>query len=357
MEVHSWVVEHPAAPMRWLPREESPGSGEVLIAVAGCGVCHTDLGFYFDGVPTRQPFPLTLGHEVSGTVLACGPGAEDWQGETVIVPAVLPCGVCAACLAGRGSICPHQVFPGSDLHGGFGSHLRVPAQGLCRVPDLSDPAVNPAGLALADLAVIADAVTTPYQAILKSGLAEGDLAVFVGAGGVGGFGVQIAAAFGARTIAIDLDPARLAQLSGYGASLTLCSAALDPKAIRQHVRAFAREHDIPSWRTFIFETSGAAAGQELAFALLDYGSTLLVVGYTAAKISIRLSNLMAFDAAAIGTWGCLPQHYPAVRDLALQGKVQLAPFVGYHPLAQIHDIFAALHDRTLGHRAILIPGA
>ncbi|MEK9764303.1 MAG: alcohol dehydrogenase catalytic domain-containing protein, partial [Deltaproteobacteria bacterium] len=77
------------------------------------------------------------------------------------------CGTCPACLSGRGSICPAQIFPGNDLHGGFASHLKVPARGLCPVPDLEDPQVNPRGLALASLSVIADAVSTPYQACVR----------------------------------------------------------------------------------------------------------------------------------------------------------------------------------------------
>src|SRR5689334_15518135 len=143
MRVDSWVVRAPRQRMARESREEAPGPGQVLVTVAGCGVCHTDLGFFFDDVPTRQPFPLTLGHEISGTVIAAGPGAESWVGQAVVVPAVLPCGECPACAAGRGQICPRQVFPGCDVHGGFGSHTRVPARGLCPVPELADPTRNP----------------------------------------------------------------------------------------------------------------------------------------------------------------------------------------------------------------------
>ena len=157
MQITSWVVRAAGQPMVREPREEQPGPGEVLLAVAGCGVCHTDLGFFYDGVPTRHPFPLTLGHEISGTVVAAGPGAEGWIGQAVVVPAVLPCGECPACAAGRGQICPRQIFPGCDVHGGFSSHARVPARGLCAVPDLADRARNPQGLELASLSVIADA--------------------------------------------------------------------------------------------------------------------------------------------------------------------------------------------------------
>ena len=65
--------------------------GEVLVEVAGCGVCHTDLGYFYDGVPTVSKPPLTLGHEIAGTVVA---GDKAWMGKEVIIPAVMPCRQC-----------------------------------------------------------------------------------------------------------------------------------------------------------------------------------------------------------------------------------------------------------------------
>jgi 6-hydroxycyclohex-1-ene-1-carbonyl-CoA dehydrogenase len=357
MRIASWVVEQPALPMVRTIREEEPGPGAVLVETAGCGVCHTDLGFYFDGVPTRHPFPLTLGHEISGHVVGAGPGAGEWVGRDVVVPAVMPCGECAACRAGRGQICPKQVFPGNDVHGGFGTHVVVPARGLCVVPDLNDRAINFAGVDLAALSVVADAVSTPYQAIRRAGLGSGDVAVWVGAGGVGGFGVQISAALGAATIAIDVDDERLARLVSHGAALTLNPAQADVKALRRKVREFADASGVPSWRIKIFEASGHASGQSLAFALLGHGGLLSVVGYTPATVEIRLSNLMAFDATAQGNWGCLPEHYPAVVDLALSGRIALEPFLDRRPLASINDVFAELHHGPARGRMVLIPEA
>lgn len=357
MRVASWVVRCPGEPMVLEERSEEPGPGEVLVAVAGCGVCHTDLGYYYEGVPTRHGFPLALGHEVAGRVVAAGKGAEEWAGRAVVVPAVIPCGGCAACAAGRGQVCPKQIFPGNDVHGGFGTHVRVPARGLCAVPDLDDRARNPAGLDLASLAVIADAVSTPYQAILRSGLGAGDLAVFVGAGGIGGFGIQIAAALGAHVVAIDTNPDRLDLLSRHGAALTLRADRTDFKGIRSAVRSFADERGAPTFRWKIFETSGTPAGQGTAFGLLGPGGWLGVVGFAPEKVELRLSNLMAFDATAEGNWGCLPEHYPAVLDLVLSGKVSLAPFIERRPLASINETFAALRAHKVAGRVVLIPEA
>jgi 6-hydroxycyclohex-1-ene-1-carbonyl-CoA dehydrogenase len=336
-------------------RDEAPGPGEVLIEVAGCGVCHTDLGFFYEGVPTRHPFPLTLGHEIAGRVVEAGDGADAWLGADVIVPAVMPCGQCPACKEGRGPICPKQIFPGNDVHGGFATHVRVPAHGLCRVPDLTDGSVNPSGVDLPTLSVMADAVTTAYQSILRSDLGEGDLAVFVGAGGVGGFGIQIAAALGAVPVAIDVDPSRLEQMGQHGAVLTLNAAETDFKELKKQVKGLGKEHKIPSWHRKIFETSGTAAGQTTAFGLLEHGGYLSLVGFTPEKVNVRLSNLMAFDAKAEGNWGCLPEYYPAVLDLILKGKVVLGPFAEHHPLAEINQIFEDLRDHKIHKRVVLIP--
>jgi 6-hydroxycyclohex-1-ene-1-carbonyl-CoA dehydrogenase len=341
--------------MRLESRDEVAQRGEVVVEVAGCGVCHTDLGFYYDGVATRHALPLVLGHEVSGRVVEAGPGAERWLDRDVIVPAVIPCGACDACRAGRSSVCPAQIFPGNDVHGGFATHLRVPSRGLCEVPDLRDERVNPLGLDLTALSVIADAVSTPYQAIVRSGLRAGDLAVFVGAGGVGGFGVQIAAARGAHVIAIDVDPSRLAVLSEHGASLALRADQLDFRALKKEVAIFAERVRAPSWRTVVFETSGTAPGQETAFGLLGPGGLLSVVGYTPSKVTLRLSNLMALDAVAQGNWGCAPELYPSVLELVLRGDVHVLPFVERRPMSSINQIFADLHDHRLSRRVILVP--
>ena len=347
MRIHAHDLARPNEPMVPVDRVADPGPEEVLLEVAGCGVCHTDLGFFLGQVPTRHALPLTLGHEISGTVVEAGAGAESWLGRPVIVPAVIPCGRCAACRAGRGAVCPEQVFPGNDVHGGFATHVVVPSRGLCPVP---------AGVELPELSVIADAVSTPFEAIGRSGLASGDLAVFVGVGGVGSFGVQIAAARGAAVVAIDKSEARLELVGRHGASLTL-DAGSGFKSLRDAVRSFAGERQIPSWRWFVFETSGTTDGQSTAFGLLGHGSYLAVVGFTPQKVELRLSNLMAFDATARGNWGCAPERYPAIVDLVVAGRIALGPFTERRPLSSIDETFADVHAGRVARRVILVPGS
>jgi 6-hydroxycyclohex-1-ene-1-carbonyl-CoA dehydrogenase len=89
---------------------------------------------------------------------------------------------------------------------------------------------------------------------------------------------------------------------------------------------------------------------------LTFGATLSVVGFTMNKIEVRLSNLMAFHARALGNWGCLTELYPAALDLVLDKKIALAPFIEKHPLDQINEVFTEAHAHKLTRRAILVPG-
>src|SRR3989339_2218269 len=167
-------------------------AGEVLVEVAGCDVCHTDLGYFYDGVPTVSKPPLTLGHEISGKVVA---GDEKWIGKEVIIPAVMPCRQCLLCKTGRGNRCLAQKMPGNSLgiYGGFSSHIPVPSIDLCEVK-------NRGKMVLEHLAVVADAATSPYQAILRSGFKMGDNAIVMGIGGIGQYLVPELKATGAQTV-------------------------------------------------------------------------------------------------------------------------------------------------------------
>lgn len=320
---------------------------QAVVEVAGCGVCHTDLSFWHFGVPTRHALPLVLGHEIAGRVVE---GPAHVKGNAVIVPAVLPCGECELCRRDRGNICQNQKMPGNDFDGGFASHAVVPSRFLVPVPDsaLADHS-------LSELAVIADAVSTPYQVVTKSLLQPGDLAIVIGVGGIGIYAAQIARIFGGKVIGIDIAQEKLDQLRFAGIEACINIKDLDVKAIKNRVKELCKEMGAPSHSWKIFETSGTKAGQELAFALMGIASTLSVVGFTLDKLELRLSNLMAFDAAMVGTWGCKPELYPAVLELVAGKKLVLKPFIETRPMSEINQVFQdVLHHKSL-KRAVLVP--
>ncbi|UCH66759.1 MAG: 6-hydroxycyclohex-1-ene-1-carbonyl-CoA dehydrogenase [Ignavibacterium sp.] len=320
---------------------------EVLVKVAGCGVCHTDLSFWYYGVKTKHELPLTLGHEISGTVIA---GKNDWINKNVIIPAVLPCGECELCKKGKGNICQKQLMPGNDFDGGFASHIKVPSKYLCPVPDEVLQKYP-----LEKLAVIADAVTTPYQVIKKAELEEGDFAIVIGAGGIGIYGILISKILGANVLAIDISDAKLNIAGQNGADTTLNVKELDIKSTKSKVKEIAKELGVSPYRWKIYEMSGTKAGQELGFALLGFASTLSIVGFTMDKLEVRLSNLMAFDAKLIGTWGCKPELYPEVVDLVAKDKMKIDQFVETFPLSKINEVFNNTLEHKYSKRSVLVP--
>jgi len=323
--------------------------GEVLVEVAGCGVCHTDLGYFYDGVPTVSKPPLTLGHEISGTVVA---GDEAWIGKEVIIPAVMPCRQCILCKTGRGNRCLAQKMPGNSLglYGGFSTHIPVPSIDLCEVKDRGD-------IPLSHLAVVADAATTPYQAAKRADLQPGDNVVVVGiTGGVGQYMGQVAKALGAKTvIGIARNKEKLERALKFGTDFVINSTDKDARDVSKEFRGLCKEQGLPNTGWKIFEVTGVKPGQEIALTLLGFTGKLIVVGFGLAKTEYAIGRLMAFDADILGTWGCLPEYYPIVLDMVLSGKINMEEFVETRPMSTIADTFAEAHKTPPMKRIVLTP--
>ncbi len=328
---------------------DSVADDEVVVKVAGCGLCHTDLGFISGAVQTKHELPLILGHEISGTVVATGTNFKQLLDKQVIIPAVLPCGECELCKAGRDNICLAQQMPGNDFHGGFASHIKVPARFLCELPDdLGD-------FDLAQLSVVADAITTPYQSMQRSGLQSGDLAIVIGTGGVGLYMVQHAKIAGATVIALELDQVKLDTALAQGADYGICTRGMDEREIKSQIRGLVKENSLPTTQWKVFENSGSAGGQQVAFSLLSFAGTLGIVGFTMEKVTVRLSNIMAFDADVFGNWGCRPAYYPPVVQDVLDKKINLLDNIEIYPLSKMNEVLELSKAHKLTKRAILAP--
>jgi len=324
--------------------------GEVLVEVAGCGVCHTDLGYFYDGVPTVSKPPLTLGHEIAGTVVA---GDEAWMGKEVIIPAVMPCRKCILCKTGLGNRCLAQKMPGNSLglYGGFSSHIPVPSIDLCEVKDRGD-------MPLAHLAVVADAGTTPYQAAKRADLQPGDNVVVIGiTGGVGQYMGQVAKALGAKTVVgIARNQEKLDRALQYGADFVINSTDKDARAISKEFKGLCKGKGLPNFGWKIFEVTGVKPGQEIGLSLLSFTGKLIVVGFGLAKTEYAIGRLMAFNADILGTWGCLPEYYPIVMDMVLSKKIDIGPFVETRPMSSIVETFEEVHKAgSPAKRIVLTP--
>lgn len=314
-----------------------PGAGELLIAVAGCGVCHTDLHYLDHGTPTFKPPPMILGHEVAGTIARAGPGTTNLaEGDRVLVPAVLSCGYCALCRSGRENICENNRMLGNHMDGGFAEYLVVPAKDVFRLPD---------DVPLVEGAIIADAVTTPFHAVVRRGrVTPGDWVAVVGCGGVGLSLVQIAAAVGGRVIAVDINDRKLAAASRFGAMATI-NPSRAPK-FDKDIRGLTG-----GGADLAFEAVGKAATQEAALNCLRTGGRLVLVGYSPDTLPLNAGRVMFREIDVIGSLGCRPVDYPRAIELVRQGRIRLQELVTHRfPLASIADAF----DQLRGGDAIRV---
>ncbi|MEE9601912.1 MAG: zinc-binding dehydrogenase, partial [Thermoguttaceae bacterium] len=188
-----------------------PGPNEILVKVAACGVCHTDLHYIDHGTPTFKPPPLVLGHEASGTVAGWGAEVTDWsEGDRVLLPSIFTCGTCAACRIGRDNVCHNLTMLGNHVDGAYAEYVLAPSQSAFALP---------AEIPLEEGAIIADATTTPYQAVVVRGeVSPGDQVVVFGCGGIGANVVQVAAVLGARVVAVDISEEKLEWARKLGAA-------------------------------------------------------------------------------------------------------------------------------------------
>lgn len=325
-----------------------PGPEEALVEVAACGVCGTDVSYYFGEVATVAEPPLTLGHEVSGRVVRGG-GLE---GKAVVVPTVVPCRKCELCRSGRANRCVKQRMYGGNFgtRGGFASHILVPAGELTPVPEGSP-------VPLERMAVVADAVSTPYQAVRRAGVKPGDKVIVIGAtGGLGVYITQWAKRLGAGiVVGVARDEERLAALAPYGLDAAVPTGGRGAEEIRHDIwRACKGSGTNPRWGWTIFEASGTIQGQELGLELLTFASRLVLVGYAAGEVTHALSKVMAYDAEILGSWGCDPRHYADVIRHVVEGGIAIEPFTQLRPMSRIAESFDEQHRRRTDMRRIVL---
>lgn len=316
--------------------------GDVLVRTAACGVCATDL-HYMHGTPTFKKPPLILGHEVSGLVEEVSDGVVGYsEGERVLVPAVLSCGSCANCRDGRDNICERMAMVGNDIDGGFAEFLRVPARTLFKLP---------AELPLQESAVISDALSTPFHAVKNRGMVRaGDLVAIFGCGGVGLNAVQIAAAFGATVVAVDIDDKKLELAKRLGASATFNSKEVD--VVKEIKSLTGGRVDVA------FEIVGRPEVLELAFSSVKTGGRLVSVGSSERNWDFRVGRLMYREMSVVGSFGCRSSEYPRIIEMVRSGRLKLDPVISRKlPLEEVNVALQNLEAGTaLGRQMVTFDG-
>jgi len=345
-------------------RDPRPRAGEVLVRVAACGVCHTDLHIHDGSVPF--PAPMVLGHEIAGTVVEVGAGVEDVApGERVAGAFIMPCGACAMCTAGREELCEpffaHNRLNGTLYDGetrlydqagapvwqysmgGLAELAVMPARGVAPIPD---------GLPTADSAIFGCALMTAYGAVVHVGaLARGeDVAVF-GAGGVGGSIVQVARALGAgRVIAVDVADDKLALARALGADDVVDARDGDPVAA---IRALTGGRG----PAVVLEAIGRAETVRQATEAVADGGRVVLVGIApvGALAEVEITRIVRRKLQVLGSFGGRPRHdLAALMRLALDGRLQLDGAIGARfTLDQTDEAYRRLAAGTITGRAIV----
>jgi 6-hydroxycyclohex-1-ene-1-carbonyl-CoA dehydrogenase len=318
-----------------------PGPGEILVKVAACGVCHSDLHYIDHGTPTFKKPPLILGHEASGTVAALGSEVTEWsEGDRVLLPTIFACGTCSACRTGRDNVCENQIMLGNNVDGAYAEYVLAPQHSAFSLPE---------EIPLEEGAIIADATTTPYHAVVNRGkVSPGDNVVVFGSGGIGANVVQMAAILGARVVAVDLSEERLEWARKLGAAETINPSGEDriDKRIRKLTGGGA---DVA------FECIGLPETQEQAFASTRNGGRLVLVGYSPKTMTLNSGRVMYREMDVVGSLGCRSADYPRVIEMVRQGKAQAAELVtGRYKLDDINDAFDGLRAGK-GLRSIITP--
>jgi len=317
------------------------GPNQVLVKVAACGVCHTDLHYIEHGVPTFKKPPIVLGHEASGTIDQIGAEVQTLKsGQRVLIPAVLTCGHCTACRLGRENICSNMTMLGNHFDGAYAEYVAVPAKDV--VP-LSD------AIPLEDASIIADAISTPYHAVKnRARVQPGDTVVIFGCGGVGINAVQLASAAGGYVIAVDINDRKLEWAKSFGAAETVNASQVDriDKEIKKRTGGGA---DIA------MEVIGNPKTIEQAFECVRVGGRLCVVGYTHEAISIVAGKIMFKELEIGGSLGCRPVDYPPLIRMVEQGKIDLQRLITHRfRLDELEKAFEVMKE-GVSLRSIVIP--
>ncbi|MFC3452881.1 S-(hydroxymethyl)mycothiol dehydrogenase [Amycolatopsis speibonae] len=324
-----------------------PGPGEVVVSIASCGVCHTDLTYRDGGI--NDEFPFLLGHEAAGTVESVGDGVDSVRpGDFVVLNWRAVCGQCRACKRGRPQYCFDTFNAAQKMTLTDGTEL-TPALGIGAFADKTlvhagqctkvDPAVDPAVAGLLGCGVMAGL----GAAVNTGGVGRGDSVAVIGCGGVGDAAIAGARLAGAATIiAVDRDERKLEWARGLGATHTVNATETDVvAAVQELTGGFGAD--------VVIDAVGRPETWKQAFYARDLAGTVVLVGVPTPDMRLEMPLLDFFSrgGALKSSWygDCLPERdFPMLIDLHLQGRLPLDRFVTERiALGDVENAFHTMH--------------
>lgn len=309
-----------------------PESGEVLMKVKSCGICHTDVaiaeGKYF---PRHKP-PLILGHEIAGVVEEVGAEVNGIsRGDRVIVYQCITCGKCKRCGEGRQNLCREIKTLGLDIDGGYAEYLKIPAGNLIKLPD---------ELSFAEGSIITDALSTAFHAVTRLKLVKNELVAVFGAGVLGLNAIQVAAKiFGAKVIAIDKEEWKLDLALSKGAWKTI--KVEDKNDTVDVLRELSGEVDAA------LEFIGMPGTYRQAIQSVRRGGRVILVGAATQPAMLDPVRVFKDEVSISGSYACLQNEIPYLMDLVVNNELVVKDIITHtFSLEEVNEAIHMLAGRS-----------
>jgi 2-desacetyl-2-hydroxyethyl bacteriochlorophyllide A dehydrogenase len=318
-----------------------PGSGEVLVKVAACGLCGSDLEISAGQLKGPQ-VPLIMGHEPAGTVAEVGSGVTNVRvGDHVVVALYVTCGQCDYCRTNRDNLCVNLVGrPGFELDGAFAEYFKVPARNLFTI----SPSVP-----LEQVAAMSDGVATSWHAVRRQAqVGPGQTVVVLGVGGLGIHATQISQLSGARTIAVDLLAEKLDLAESYGAAVAVNARQEDACA---RVLELTNGLGADAVLDFVAEPDTVRMG----LCMLKRGGVLILVGLAPSRpFTVDSAEMVLSEKRIVGSRTSSKQDLVEAIRLVEQGRI--TPVVSQHyELQEVNEALAALRRGEAMGRMVVVP--
>jgi L-iditol 2-dehydrogenase len=312
----------------------TPAPDELLIQVAACGICGSDV-HGFDGSTGRRIPPIVMGHEAAGIVSAVGSDVTAFApGDRVTFDSTVFCGDCDFCLAGQVNLCDHRQVIGVSCAefrrpGAFAEYLTIPARIAYHLPPT---------FSFPDAAML-EAVAVALHGVAVSDLKPGDTVLVIGAGMIGLLLLQAARAAGAGTVLIaDVDPTRLALAQSLGADQTLHATG---EALLQAIHHHTANRGVD----LVLEAVGANQTIATAIDCTRKGGTVTLVGNISPRVDLPLQKVVSRQIRLQGSCASAGE-YPQAIELIASGRIKVAPLItAIAPLSDGPSWFERLHAR------------
>ena len=319
-----WRIDTPGAMSLGETSVPVPGAGEVLLRVNRIGYCGSDLST-FKGLNPLAGYPRVPGHEIAATVEASGHGVSgNWKcGDAVTVVPYTACGTCASCKRGRAYACRTNQTLGVQRDGALAPWIVVPESKL-----IASGGLSPARLALVE------PLSVGYHAVRRGRFGAGDTVVVLGCGAIGLGAVLAAAHLGATVVAVDLEPAKLAQARAFGAATTFVSGA----DLQEKFAALC-DGEGPDG---IIEAVGRPETFRLAVEAVAFTGRVVYIGYAKAEVAYDTRRFVQKELDILGSRNAEREDFAAVLAMLSRADFPVEAMITREvPFAEAGEALAA----------------